>query len=246
MEIIYHLQSYITFKIKDFFQTNINISQFQLHTLENKIRRNRIYQLHQISRNIEIQILEHSGNDLKNLSVQDVTIGEYLNEHQWVHTVKYSKDGKNKPKILLIHGFAGSVLSYHKMFSLLSEKYEVYAIDLPGMGLSSKPLWQFKAYEETINYFTKALEQWRQEVKIEKLILVGHSLGGYIGSHYAIQYPDKVEKIVLLSPVGVTLWGLYLCTLKVFLTPLFADVFLVLNLVDKVPFLYLVLNILGQ
>jgi len=40
-------------------------------------------------------------------------------------------------------------------------------------------------------------------MKLDTLILCGHSFGGYIASIYALHYPDKVEKLLLFSPVGV-------------------------------------------
>jgi len=45
--------------------------------------------------------------------------------------------------MVLLHGFAASSVTYYKMLAPLSEKYDVYALDLPGMGLSSKPEWKF-------------------------------------------------------------------------------------------------------
>ena len=49
----------------------------------------------------------------------------------------------------------------------------------------------------------ESLEKWRKAMKLEKFVLLGHSLGGYISCCYALQYPQHVEKLILASPVGV-------------------------------------------
>lgn len=54
------------------------------------------------------------------------------------------------------------------------------------------------------NYYVGAIELWRKNSKIDKLdLLVGHSYGGYWSGSYAIKHPQRVNKLVLLSPVGL-------------------------------------------
>lgn len=53
------------------------------------------------------------------------------------------------------------------------------------------------------NFFIDSLEAWRRAKKIERFTLIGHSLGGYLSCCYALKYPERVEKLVLLSPVGL-------------------------------------------
>jgi len=64
--------------------------------------------------------------------------------------------------MVLLHGFAASSLSYYKMLAPLCEKYEVFALDLPGMGLSSKPEWKFEGPEPVIDFFVASVEEWRR------------------------------------------------------------------------------------
>jgi cardiolipin-specific phospholipase len=56
---------------------------------------------------------------------------------------------------------------------------------------------------EAENFFVDSLESWRSQVGLEKMTLVGHSLGGYLSVAYALRYPERVSKLVLLSPAGV-------------------------------------------
>jgi cardiolipin-specific phospholipase len=77
------------------------------------------------------------------------------------------------------------------------------------MGRSSRPKWTIakKANEtwdeivkEVEDHFVQSLEDWRESIGLEKMTLLGHSLGGYFATCYALQYPQRVEKLVLVSP----------------------------------------------
>jgi cardiolipin-specific phospholipase len=52
-------------------------------------------------------------------------------------------------------------------------------------------------------FFVDALEEWRARAGLERMQLVGHSLGGYLGTAYALKYPHRVSRLILVSPAGV-------------------------------------------
>ena len=79
----------------------------------------------------------------------------------------------------------------------------MFVIDLLGMGRSSKPDYTFSAVEDINNYFVCSLEKWREQVGIKHINLVGYGFGAYVISKYSLQYPDVVDKLILLSPFGV-------------------------------------------
>jgi len=60
-----------------------------------------------------------------------------------------------------------------------------------------------KAVKDAEDFFLKPFEEWRKNVGIGEMILIGHSLGGYLASSYCLQNPEKLIKLILLSPVGV-------------------------------------------
>lgn len=117
-------------------------------------------------------------------------------------TYEFGHD-KNLPTIVMIHGFVGSGLLYYPLFEYLNGRYHVYAIDLLGMGSSSRPYFLANTTREATLFFTESIEQWRQEMGLETMTLVCHSLGSYMGVKYAHEYPNRVDKLVLLSPLGI-------------------------------------------
>ena len=52
-------------------------------------------------------------------------------------------------------------------------------------------------------FFITSLEQWRRAIGLEKMILMGHSMGGYLSATYAFQYPERIQHLVLVGPAGI-------------------------------------------
>ena len=57
--------------------------------------------------------------------------------------------------------------------------------------------------QEAESFFVDSLEEWRSKMGLEKMTLIGHSLGAYFSVAYALRYPTRVHKLILLSPAGV-------------------------------------------
>lgn len=77
---------------------------------------------------------------------------------------------------------------------ILQENFRVIALDLPGHGLSGKPDIAY-----TINNLTGFLKSFLSAMKLEKIFLAGHSLGGAISLNFTLQYPHLVERLILLN-----------------------------------------------
>ncbi|KAI0036011.1 alpha/beta-hydrolase [Vararia minispora EC-137] len=120
------------------------------------------------------------------------------------------------PPAVVLHGYGAGLGFFFLNFPTLAKwagarGTPVYALDWLGMGRSARPPFRIKAKRtevpervaEAESFFLDALEEWRQKMGLEKMTLVGHSLGGYLSVAYALRYPDRVSKLVLLSPVGV-------------------------------------------
>ncbi|RMD39769.1 hypothetical protein DV735_g5365, partial [Chaetothyriales sp. CBS 134920] len=118
---------------------------------------------------------------------------------------------KKEQNLVILHGYGAGLGFFYKSFEPLSRAkgWQLYALDLLGMGRSSRPPFriQAKSREEQISeaedWFVDALEEWRAARKIEKMTLLGHSMGGYMAVCYALKYPGRLNKLILASPVGI-------------------------------------------
>ena len=118
-----------------------------------------------------------------------------------IYSIHPSSSG---PPLLLLHGFAGGVGLWVCLWKALCETHTVYAIDLPGFARSDRVPYMGTTPEESISYFLLQIEDWVVLSRIPTpFVLMGHSLGGYISSHFTFQNPTCVSKLILLDPWGV-------------------------------------------
>ncbi|KAI4818326.1 hypothetical protein KUCAC02_011670 [Chaenocephalus aceratus] len=74
----------------------------------------------------------------------------------------------------------------------LSSSGPVYCLDLLGFGRSSRP--EFSSDPEGAeDQFLSALEEWREKVGLEEMVLLGHNLGGYLSAAYTLRYPNRSD-----------------------------------------------------
>lgn len=92
--------------------------------------------------------------------------------------------------MVLLHGFGGGVGLWAQNLDALSQDRPVYALDLLGFGQSSRPDFSTDA-QEAEQQFVESIEQWREKVGLDSMILLGHNLGGYLAVSYAIKYPRR-------------------------------------------------------
>ncbi len=112
--------------------------------------------------------------------------------------VRYAESGEGVNHILLIHGLGGSSESWINNIDVLGRYFHVFAPDLIGFGHSEKPEIRY-----TMKIFANFLANFLDTIGIRKTNVIGSSLGGQIAAEFAIAYPNKVEKLVLISPAGI-------------------------------------------
>ncbi len=115
-------------------------------------------------------------------------------------TVHYQEFGDAaNPTLILIHGFTASTYVWKTVAPLLAEKdFHVIAVDLLGFGFSDKPAW----FEYSIVSQARMIERLMDRLGIGRATLIGSSYGGAIASTLALDYPERVEKLVLVSAVS--------------------------------------------
>ncbi|XP_054992463.1 1-acylglycerol-3-phosphate O-acyltransferase ABHD5 [Sorex araneus] len=118
-----------------------------------------------------------------------------------IWTLKFSHNVSNKTPLVLLHGFGGGLGLWALNFEDLCTNRPVYAFDLLGFGRSSRPRFDSDA-EEVENQFVESIEEWRRALGLDKLILLGHNLGGFLAAAYALKYPSRVNHLILVEPWG--------------------------------------------
>jgi cardiolipin-specific phospholipase len=122
------------------------------------------------------------------------------------HTPAPSPTSPSTPPLVMIHGYMnGALYFYRNLLGLANHFQSVFSLDLMGWGLSSRPTFALKddSVETAEDFFVASLEAWRRKNNVDKMILAGHSMGGYLSVAYCEKYPERVDRLILLSPVGV-------------------------------------------
>uniref|UniRef100_A0A8C9PFS4 1-acylglycerol-3-phosphate O-acyltransferase ABHD5 n=1 Tax=Spermophilus dauricus TaxID=99837 RepID=A0A8C9PFS4_SPEDA len=118
-----------------------------------------------------------------------------------IWTLKFSHSISNKTPLVLLHGFGGGLGLWALNFGDLCTDRPVYAFDLLGFGRSSRPRFDSDA-EEVENQFVDSIEEWRCALGLDKMILLGHNLGGFLAAAYSLKYPSRVSHLILVEPWG--------------------------------------------
>jgi pimeloyl-ACP methyl ester carboxylesterase len=135
--------------------------------------------------------------------------------------VHYQEAGdEHAPTMVLIHGFASSTLVWSKVFlKLAAAGYRVIAPDMLGYGYSAKP----RKGEYTIDGQARLLVRLLDRLRIPRAIFVGSSYGGAVAATCALDYPDRVEKLILVGTVNNNR-PLAFTLMRLFGSPVFGDV----------------------
>lgn len=109
--------------------------------------------------------------------------------------------GQGQPLILL-HGYSDDSRQWLPLIEHIGTEYHCFALDLLGFGDSEHPDVHY-----SINWQVEALNSYLEALNLKQVYLIGHSLGAWIAASYALQYPEQVSGLVLVSPLGVEIRG---------------------------------------
>jgi pimeloyl-ACP methyl ester carboxylesterase len=103
------------------------------------------------------------------------------------------------PAILLIHGIGDNSTTWNAIQAKLAQRFTVIAPDLLGHGRSDKPRADY-----SVAAYANGMRDLLSVLEIERVTVVGHSLGGGVGMQFAYQFPHLVERLILVGAGGVT------------------------------------------
>tara|TARA_B110000003_G_scaffold259500_1_gene279557 strand:- start:3430 stop:4380 length:951 start_codon:yes stop_codon:yes gene_type:complete len=159
------------------------------------------------------------------ISVEDLK-KEYANEQsQFIEVnemdVHFRDEGVGFP-IILIHGTASSLHTWDAWTEELKKTNRVIRMDLPAFGITGPN----KNSDYSIQAYTNFLHYFIEKLKLKKFHLGGNSLGGNIAWNYAADYPQKVEKLILVDASGLPTNKQPPLIFKMAKTPLLKSLFL--------------------
>ncbi len=112
--------------------------------------------------------------------------------------IHYRDQGQG-PALVMLHGVCASLHTWDGWVEALGDRYRMVRIDIPGFGLTG-PAPDKKLYRRDMGL--ALIDTFVARLGLTRFVLVGNSLGGYLAWNYALEHPQKVDKLVLLDPVG--------------------------------------------
>ncbi len=122
-----------------------------------------------------------------------------------VNFVDYGEGSPDLHPVVLIHGLGGCWQNWlENIRPIAATGRRVIALDLPGFGFSEPP-----PDEISISGYGRAVNALCDELDLGEVVLCGHSMGGFTACETAIQFPERVEQVVLISAAGITTSDIY-------------------------------------
>ncbi len=116
-------------------------------------------------------------------------------------TLRYVQWGRQGPPIICVHGITANAFCFQALADNLAVDHRVFAYDLRGRGDSDKPESGY-----SIPHHADDLAELIDELGLDRPVVVGHSLGGFIALHFATHYPQKLSKLVLVDAGASLPW----------------------------------------
>jgi pimeloyl-ACP methyl ester carboxylesterase len=114
-----------------------------------------------------------------------------------IHSQEFGNAGD--PPVVLIHGYTASTYVWRSVAPMLGDAgFHVIAIDLVGFGFSEKPRW----FDYSIDSQARMVSRFMDRIGVGRAVIVGSSYGGAVASTLALDYSERVEKLVLVDAVA--------------------------------------------
>src|SRR5215210_6258270 len=102
--------------------------------------------------------------------------------------------------VVLVHGLGGQWQNWLENIPRLAQERRVLALDLPGFGLTPEP----SDGEISISGYGRCVDAFCEKLGVGQIDIVGNSMGGFVAAEVAIQFPERVARLALVSAAGIT------------------------------------------
>jgi pimeloyl-ACP methyl ester carboxylesterase len=120
-------------------------------------------------------------------------------EGRWMNVIDLGPDDP-EGTIVWIHGLAGSWQNWLENLPEFAQTHRCIAMDLPGFGASEMP-----AHDITISGYGATIDALLHELDVPEAVVVGNSMGGFVGAEVAIRFGTRVLRLVLVSAAGLSI-----------------------------------------
>lgn len=107
------------------------------------------------------------------------------------------------PPVVFVHGLGGDWQNWLENLPAAAAGRRALALDLPGFGSSEMP-----AEKISIAGYARIVDGWCEQLGLGQVVIVGNSMGGFIGAELAISYPWRVERLALVAAAGISITNL--------------------------------------
>ena len=108
-------------------------------------------------------------------------------------------EGQTAPPVIFLHGFGASSFAWRHNLPAVAEQHKVVALDLLGFGKSDKP-----GIDYSPEVWVNLVHDFGRANDVSRIILVGNDLGGLVAAQFALRFPERTEKLVLVDSLGVS------------------------------------------
>jgi pimeloyl-ACP methyl ester carboxylesterase len=131
---------------------------------------------------------------------------KYRNEKSFLYRIEsgatvHIRDEGNRagPPMVLLHGAYASVHAWEPWVEELGDEFRLISFDLPGHGLTGA----IPDADYSRENMSRTLDQIMQLMKLDRAVIVGHSMGGSVVLQYALDHPEKIRGLVLIGSSGM-------------------------------------------
>jgi pimeloyl-ACP methyl ester carboxylesterase len=116
--------------------------------------------------------------------------------------VAFTDAGAGERTLILIHGLGSYMPAWSRNIAELARDNRVIALDLPGYGKSARANFDY-----SMAFYARVVDELITTLHLQRVVLVGHSMGGQIALTHALRYPGRAEALVLAAPAGFETFG---------------------------------------